>query len=235
MIVSKDKAIESCHNFWQIHNTEKGYPENYPDEEVVRFLMRLKSTSLIEGKKLKDIKILDLGTGSGKNIQPVLDIGFKLYVIDWSNGGLNYIRKKVKKKKINFSCLDFVKNKLPYKKDFFDGVIAISIFDHIFKKDAERLLKEVSRVSKKDAMMISNLMTTNTNKKNRLGTKIKNEKNTYLVKSGNSAGEIHSLFPKAQAQKFYSKYFSTMSTIDYSILYNKKEKLNYQYSNLKKI
>ena len=43
MIVSREKALKSCYNFWQVHNTEKGFPENYPDEEVVRFLMRLKS------------------------------------------------------------------------------------------------------------------------------------------------------------------------------------------------
>ena len=40
MKVSKEKALKSCHNFWQIHNTAKGYPENYPDE-VVRFLVRI--------------------------------------------------------------------------------------------------------------------------------------------------------------------------------------------------
>ena len=108
------------------------------------------------------------------------------------------------------------------------------MFDHIFKKDASNLLKEVSRVSKKNSMMISNLMTTNTNKKNRLGIKIQNEKNTYLVKTGNSAGEIHSLFPRAQAKNFYSKYFLTTGIVDYSVIYNKKEKLNFQYCNLKK-
>ena len=64
--------------------------------------MRLKSYYLKKGKNLKDIKILDLGTGSGKNIQPVLDLGFKLYVIDWSNGGLKYIKKRIKKKKLIF-------------------------------------------------------------------------------------------------------------------------------------
>ena len=54
MKVSKEKALKSCHNFWQIHNTAKGYPENYPDEEVVRFLMRLKVILLsLKEKKLK--------------------------------------------------------------------------------------------------------------------------------------------------------------------------------------
>ena len=222
MKVSKEKALKSCHNFWQIHNTAKGYPENYPDEEVVRFLMRIKSLAKSKGKKTKNLKILDLGTGSGKNIQPVLDIGFQLYVTDWSSGGLEYIKKRIRKKKIHFSCLDFTKTDLPYKNNFFDGVIAIQVFDHILKDDAKKLLKEVSRVSKKGSMMISNLMITGTNKINRLGKKIEKEKNTYLVQTGNSAGEIHSLFPKKKAQNFYSKYYDTVKTIEYNVYTTKK-------------
>ena len=83
--------------------------------------------------------------------------------------------------------------------------------------------------------MISNLMTTKTNKKNRKGEKITDEKNTYLVKSGNSAGEIHSLFEKDNAKKFFSKYFQTKELVDYNILYNQKENLNVFYYHLKKI
>ena len=90
-MISREKALKSCYDFWQIHNTEKGFPENYPEEEVVRFLMRLKS---FNKKNKKKIKILDLASGSGKNIQPIIDLGFELYLIDWSKGGLNYIKKR---------------------------------------------------------------------------------------------------------------------------------------------
>ncbi len=230
-MISREKALKSCYDFWQMHNTEKGFPENYPEEEVVRFLMRLKS---FNKKSKKKIKILDLATGSGKNIQPIIDLGFELYLIDWSKGGLNYIKKRYKNKSIKSVCIDFTKKKLPYKKNFFDGVIATSVFDHMFKEDSKKLLKEVYRVTKKNSFMVSNLMTSGTNKKNRLGMRIKSEPGTYLVKTGNSAGEIHSIFKKKEAKHFFSRYFKTLSITDYSILYNYKEKLNYIYCNLKR-
>ena len=50
-MISKYKALKSSYKFWEIHNTAKGFPENYPDEEVVRFLMRLKSKAKILKKK----------------------------------------------------------------------------------------------------------------------------------------------------------------------------------------
>lgn len=233
-MIKQNKALKSCYDFWQIHNTKKGYPEDYPDEEVVRFLMRLKSNTIKQKKQIKDIKILDLATGSGKNIQPIMDIGFKLYCIDWSKGGLNYIKKKYKKKNIHFTWLDFVNSKLVYNDDYFDAVIATSVFDHILKKDCEKLLSEVHRVTKKNGLMISNLMTTKTTKKGRVGTKIQGEKNTYLVETGNSAGEIHSLFERNIAKKFFSKYFITNKTVDYKITFNEKYDLNVLYSSLKK-
>jgi ubiquinone/menaquinone biosynthesis C-methylase UbiE len=234
-MISKYKALKSSYKFWEIHNTAKGFPENYPDEEVVRFLMRLKSKAKILKKKIKDFKVLDLGSGSGKNVKPVIDIGFSLYCIDWSKGGINYIKNKHKNKKIDYKCLDFINNQLPYKNNYFDAVIATSIFDHIFKEDSQTLLKDAHRVLKENGVMISNLMTTKTNKKNRKGEKITDEKNTYLVKSGNSAGEIHSLFEKDNAKKFFSKYFQTKELVDYNILYNQKENLNVFYYHLKKI
>ena len=231
-MISRKEALKSSYKFWQIHNTVKGYPENYPDEEVVRFLMRLKSK--VKNKKNKDFKVLDLGSGSGKNVKPVIEIGFKLYCIDWSKGGNDYIKNKQKKSKIDFKCLDFTTNKLPYKDNYFDAVIATSVFDHIFKADSKKLLKDVNRIIKKNGVMISNLMTTKTDKINRKGDKIINEDNTYLVKSGNSAGEIHSLFEKNYAKSFFSKYFKTKELVDYNISYNQKENLNILYYHLLK-
>ena len=119
-MITQEKALKICREFWEIHNTKNGFPEDYPDEEVVRFLMRLKSKAKKQKKQLKNLKVLDLATGSGKNLQPIIDMGFKLYCIDWSKGGLDYIKKRLKNKKINSTCLDFINEKLPYNNDYFD-------------------------------------------------------------------------------------------------------------------
>jgi hypothetical protein len=52
-MISQEKALASSYKFWQTHNAKNGFPEDYPDEEVVRFLMRLKSKAKKQKKKKK--------------------------------------------------------------------------------------------------------------------------------------------------------------------------------------
>ncbi len=217
--IEENKALQCSYNFWQVHNTEKGYPEHYPDEEVVRFLMRLKGNAKKNKKKLKSIKILDLASGCGKNSIPIAELGFNLFCLDYSKPGLNYTKKRLKKINLNanFSCTDFIKNKLPFADNFFDAIISIQVFDHIFLNSTSKLLEETSRVLKKKGKMITSLMSKKTTKISRIGIPVKNNKDSYIVSAGNSAGEIHSFFNEKKMNLFLKKEY----TIDNSFLSKK--------------
>lgn len=197
-MINKNIAKRNSFKFWQKHNSRKGFPEKYPEEEVVRFLSMFKK---------KNIKILDLASGSGKNTFAAIDKGFKVYCVDYSKPGLDLTLKTVKKKKnCEVYCLDITKNKLPFSSNFFDGIIATQVLDHVFKEDVDFIISEMKRVLKKNGKTLLNLMSTKTTKKSRLGIKIKNEKNTYLTDYGNSAGEIHSLFNENEMNKLFIKF-----------------------------
>lgn len=197
-MINKNIAKRNSFKFWQKHNSRKGFPEKYPEEEVVRFLSMFKK---------KNIKILDLASGSGKNTFAAIDKGFKVYCVDYSKPGLDLTLKTVKKKKnCKVYCLDITKNKLPFSSNFFDGIIATQVLDHVFKEDVDFIISEMKRVLKKNGKTLLNLMSTKTTKKSRLGIKIKNEKNTYLTDYGNSAGEIHSLFNENEMNKLFKKF-----------------------------
>jgi ubiquinone/menaquinone biosynthesis C-methylase UbiE len=197
-MINKNIAKRNSFKFWQKHNSRKGFPEKYPEEEVVRFLSMFKK---------KNIKILDLASGSGKNTFAAIDKGFKVYCVDYSKSGLDLTLKTVKKKKnCKVYCLDITKNKLPFSSNFFDGIIATQVLDHVFKEDVDFIISEMKRVLKKNGKTLLNLMSTKTTKKSRLGIKIKNEKNTYLTDYGNSAGEIHSLFNENEMNKLFKKF-----------------------------
>ena len=197
-MINKNIAKRNSFKFWQKHNSRKGFPEKYPEEEVVRFLSMFKK---------KNIKILDLASGSGKNTFAAVDKGFKVYCVDYSKPGLDLTLKTVKKKKnCKVYCLDITKNKLPFSSNFFDGIIATQVLDHVFKEDVDFIISEMKRVLKKNGKTLLNLMSTKTTKKSRLGIKIKNEKNTYLTDYGNSAGEIHSLFNENEMNKLFKKF-----------------------------
>ncbi len=217
--IEENKALKCSYNFWKVHNTEKGYPEHYPDEEVVRFLMRLKGNAKKNKKKLKSIKVLDLASGCGKNSIPIAELGFNLFCLDYSKPGLDYTKKRLKKLNLsaNFSCTDFIKNELPFPDNFFDAIISIQVFDHIFLNSVSRLLEETSRVLKKEGKMIASLMSKRTTKVTRIGIPVKNNKDSYIVSSGNSAGEIHSFFNEKKMSSVLKKRY----VIDNSFLSEK--------------
>ncbi len=41
-MIEKNIAKKNSFKFWQRHNSLKGFPEKYPEEEVVRFLSMFK-------------------------------------------------------------------------------------------------------------------------------------------------------------------------------------------------
>lgn len=190
------KALESSYKFWLWCNAPGGMPEHYPDEEVVRFLMRHK------GKKLK---VLDLGSGSGKNTVAVAELGFETHYVDYAQPGLEYTAERLKRygRTGIGHRVDFSAEKLPYADASFDLIVAIQVFDHLLIKDARALRAEVLRVLKPGGQMLATHMTTRTDRKSRTGHPLAGEPDTQLVSSGNSSGEIHRFFTAAQAEEFF--------------------------------
>ena len=220
--IEKSLAQKLSYNFWCKHNSEKGYPEKYPEEEVVRFLSSFNN---------KDSNILDLASGSGKNTSVCLDKGFRTHCVDYSKPGLVYTLKKNKKSKnLKTYCVDITKNRLPFKNKFFDRIIATQIVDHILKEDINFVLSEMKRVLKKEGKILLNLMSTETTKRSRLGVKILGEKNTYLTNKGNSAGEIHSLFTINDMNKMFKNKFKVLSSLHVQVKNDQsKEKTVFKY------
>jgi len=106
--------------------------------EVVEFLSKKKG------------KILDMGCGSGRNILKIKRARY--YCVDFSAEMLKFAEKTAKKEKIlaDFFRLDFGKENLPFKDNFFDSAIFISTL-HCIEGENERkkALKELYRVLKK--------------------------------------------------------------------------------------
>lgn len=200
--ISLSEAQEISSNFWDWNYSAKGRPAEYPDEEVVRY------SKLFDIKKKN--KILDLGCGSGRHFIPFKRSNFKLYGIDKSISSEKYIKKKIKKK-IIFKNFDFfLDSKLPYKKKFFDGIIAFQIFDHIHEDAAYFVLNECSRIVKKDGYIFLTLLSKQTNCADLRGKKIDGQKKSEIVNYGNSSGEMHTFH---NLDKFQNKLKLTFRII----------------------
>lgn len=85
---------------------------------------------------------LDVGCGTGKLVQFLTDAGFSSIGCDVSKEALKIAKRKIKKSY-------FIKapaTKLPFKNNSFDLLTAISLIEHLTKKEVHMFLSETYRV-----------------------------------------------------------------------------------------
>lgn len=97
-----------------------------------------------------DSKILDVGCAKGFMLYDFykLNSNFDLYGIDISKYAIENSVPEIKKKLQVANVM-----KLPYEDNFFDLVIAINTIHNLDKNECKIALKEISRVSKKNAFI----------------------------------------------------------------------------------
>ncbi len=93
----------------------------------------------------KNNKILDVGCGTGKNLEAFLKFG-KVWGLDNSTEAISFCKKRGFKD-VNLGDIE----KIPYKKDFFDAVTALDVLEHVNDSIA---LKEINRILNKDGILI---------------------------------------------------------------------------------
>ncbi len=96
--------------------------------------------------KSKKGKILDLGSGSGRNLTKIKDT--EIYLVDFSEKMLKLAEKKAKNQRIKIKTQQADITKLPFKDNFFDSAIAIASFHCLNKKQQKKAVKELLRVLK---------------------------------------------------------------------------------------
>jgi len=96
--------------------------------------------------KSKKGKILDLGSGSGRNF--IKNDDLEWYLIDFSEKMLDLAEKKAKKLKIKINTFQSDLTKLLFKDNFFDSAICIAAIHCIKPKYQKKVVKEIYRVLK---------------------------------------------------------------------------------------
>lgn len=97
----------------------------------------------------KNLKILDIGAGSGHSLLPLKMAGWNnLWAIDI----VDFNRGVFEKNKINFSKVDLESEAIPFEDNFFDVVLSFHVIEHI--KNSDNYLGEINRVLKKGGIFI---------------------------------------------------------------------------------
>jgi len=142
-------------------------------------------------------KVLDLGSGSGRNIQKIKK--GKMYFVDFSEEMIKFAKKKAKQKKIpaEFAVADLTK--LPFEDNFFDYAISISAFHCLKPKDHKKAVKELYRIMKPKSKSLIGVWNFNSKRFNQkkgkeklVSWQDKGKRYYYLFEEK----EIHNLFKK---------------------------------------
>jgi ubiquinone/menaquinone biosynthesis C-methylase UbiE len=99
-------------------------------------------------------KILDIGTGNARNLLAFANNGFECHGMDFSGEMIKYAKKFSEKKSFKANLIKAWAEKLPYKNNFFDYCLNISVIHHLKKKEQIESLKEMNRVMKPGAKAI---------------------------------------------------------------------------------
>lgn len=120
----------------------------YPSEDLIRFIAR----NFYNVENRSNIKILEVGSGTGSNIWYLANEGFSVYGIEGSKTGVQITKerlmqdKNIDEKKTKVLVGDMAK--LPFEEGYFDAVIDIAAICTNQWEDSLGILSEIERVLK---------------------------------------------------------------------------------------
>ncbi len=120
---------------------------SYPNESLIQFIASRFFSLPYE--KRKNVKILEVGCGSGANLWMMAKEGFHVYGLDSSETALELARAHLSEKwdvSAEFAKGSFTN--LPYDNDMFDAVVDVVSLQHLTIADARNALTEIARVLK---------------------------------------------------------------------------------------
>lgn len=128
----------------------------YPSVVVIKFIAK----NFYKVKDRKDIKILEIGSGTGANLWFCAREGFSVYAIDGSKTAVERMQTRFKEEGLDSNVVsakvgDYFDKLDTYEDDYFDAVIDYeSLYCNPFSKTHE-IIKKVFSKLKKDGRMLS--------------------------------------------------------------------------------
>ncbi|MDD5290975.1 MAG: class I SAM-dependent methyltransferase [Patescibacteria group bacterium] len=152
---------KNCKKWYEKNYKTKGFKAQrlYPNEELLRFM----GNNYFPEKHRNNIKILELGCGSGANLWMIAKENFDAYGIDISPEAVRLCKKMLQKWGVSASLRagDFMS--LPYKAGSFDCVVDVLATYCLPWKSFLKGLDEIRRVLKNGGKFFSFTPSVNSN------------------------------------------------------------------------
>jgi len=169
-----------------------------PHQDLFKFVKLL--------REIKAKRILDLGCGTGRHIIALAKKGFQIYGLDVSPTALKETKERLRQEGLKAKLeLENIYKKLPYRDNFFDGVISIKVLHHGRILRIKKLVEEIERV-----MCPGGILMVEVPKKEKDYTRKKSreiEPGTYISLKGPEKGVSHHIFAsKKELKTFFANF-----------------------------
>jgi len=209
-----------------------GSPE--PQMDLTRFLRFLKKK---EGVVVKNMRMLDLGCGTGRNTNFLQEIGNDCTGTEISDNALNIAKERAKKKNLKTEFLKHdMGKKFPFKSEEFVLLLDVTSSNSLNEKERQNYLEESFRVLKKNGYFFVKALCKDGDKNAHKLLKLHPgpEKDTYIMKD---FGLVERVFSKDDFMKTYAAYFKILNLkkkTSYSLFNGQSYKRNFWLAYLKK-
>ncbi len=146
----------------------------YPAEDLIRFVAGNFGTH----SSKPNVRILEIGCGTGANIWYLAREGFAAYGIDGSRVALDLARERLREEEMKADLQLGEAMNLPYDAEFFDAVLDNECLYANTKADTRVIIKEIDRVLKYKGLFFSRTFATGTYGDG-LGTCVAEESHTF--------------------------------------------------------
>jgi len=147
----------------------------YPGEELIRFIAR----NYYSTSNRKDIKILEIGSGTGANLWFLAREGFSVFGFDGSQVAIDQAKFFLKSEGLFADIQKGDAMNLPYPDLEFDAIIDVECISANSLVDSEKILNEIYRVLKPGGVIYSKTFSTGMSGE-KTATSLKNEPHTYI-------------------------------------------------------
>src|SRR3989344_1575796 len=100
--------------------------------------------------------LLDIGCGNCRNLLPFKHL--ELYGADFSSEMLKQAKKYCNKNNLKVNLQKADMRKIPFKDNFFDYCLCLASLHHLNKGDADKSLKEIYRILKKEGQCLISVL-----------------------------------------------------------------------------
>lgn len=188
---------------WNALHQEPRFKPKYPSELVVQYVFR-------NFKRERTTKVLDLGCGAGRHAFFMANEGFSVYGLDGSKSGIEHTELLFEQHKLQgeFKVGDFAE--LPYKNDFFDGIICYGVLYYSNYESIKKCCDEMYRILKVGGKALIVVRSVNDYRYNK-GKEV--EKNTFMICeedegkcASNETGMIMHFFEKDEIKELFKAF-----------------------------